>query len=306
MIVSWNVRALLRDCIRSVEEETQRPHEIIVIDNDSRDGSATMVRSEFPNVRLIANRDNQGFAAANNQGLAVATGHNVLLLNPDTLVLDGAIDTMLDWLERHPNVGCVGCQVLESETDVQPTCFSDPGPLNLLLVETGLHRIRTGSRFFGRPQYTGWNRRDEREVDVVSGMFMLLPWRVVDEVGPMDDTFFIYSEEADWCRRIRDAGYRCAFAPVARIRHRDGGGKSTALTGHKMYVQLQTSKLIYIGKHHGFAGRAVARATLLASMLARALVFGLASLAVPRSETRALSRLAWSAARFHLTGREPK
>ena len=195
--------------------------------------------------------------------------------------------------------------MLESETDVQPTCFSDPGPLNLLLVETGLHRIRTGSRFFGRPQYTGWNRRDEREVDVVSGMFMLLPWRVVDEVGPMDDTFFIYSEEADWCRRIRDAGYRCAFAPVPdpppRRRRQEHGS-----TGHKMYVQLQTSKLIYIGKHHGFAGRAVARATLLASMLARALVFGLASLAVPRSETRALSRLAWSAARFHLTGREPK
>lgn len=305
VIVNWNVRELLRDCIRSIEEETRRPQEIIVVDNDSQDGSADMVRADFPEVKLIANRDNRGFAAANNQGLAVATGRNLLLLNPDTLVLDGAIDTMLDWLERHPDVGCAGCQVLESETDVQLTCFSDPGPLNLLLVETGLHRVLARSRFFGRPQYAGWDRRDERDVDVVSGMFMLLPRRVVDEVETMDEAFFIYSEEADWCRRIRDAGYRCVFTPLARIRHREGGGKSTALMKPKMYVLLQKSKLIYVRKHYGFAGRAVAQTTLLVSMLARSAVFGLASLTAPRGEARALSRLAWAAARLHLTGREP-
>jgi GT2 family glycosyltransferase len=305
VIVNWNVRELLRDCIRSIEEETRRAREIIVVDNDSQDGSADMVRADFPEVKLIANRDNRGFAAANNQGLAVATGRNLLLLNPDTLVLDRAIDTMLDWLERHPDVGCAGCQVLESETDVQLTCFSDPGPLNLLLVETGLHRVLARSRFFGRPQYAGWDRRDERDVDVVSGMFMLLPRRVVDEVGPMDEAFFIYSEEADWCRRIRDAGYRCVFTPLARIRHREGGGKSTALMKPKMYVLLQKSKLIYVRKHYGFAGRAVAQTTLLVSMLARSAVFGLASLTAPRGEARALSRLAWAAARLHLTGREP-
>jgi GT2 family glycosyltransferase len=306
VIVSWNVRELLRDCIRSVQEETRRAHEIIVVDNDSKDGTADMVRAEFPDVELIANCDNRGFAAANNQALAVATGRNVLLLNPDTLVLDGAIDTMLDWLERRPDVGCVGCQVLESETDVQRTCFSDPGPLNLLLAETGLHRIPAGSRFFGRPYYAGWDRRDERNVDVVSGMFMLLPRRVVDEVGPMDDAFFIYSEEADWCRRIRDAGYRCVFAPVARIYHREGGGKSTARIRPKMYVQSQQSKLIYIRNHYGFVGSALAQTTLLVSMLARAAVFGLASLATPRGEAHARARLAWAAARFHVSGREPE
>jgi GT2 family glycosyltransferase len=277
-----------------------------VVDNDSQDGSVGMVRAEFPGVRLIANRKNRGFAAANNQGLAAATGRNVLLLNPDTLVLDRAIDTMLEWLERHADVGCVGCQVLESDTEVQMTCFGDPGPLNLFLVETGLHRILAGSRFFGRHSYTGWDRRDERDVDVVSGMFMLLPRPVVDVVGPMDDAFFIYSEEADWCRRIRYAGYRCVFAPVARIRHCEGGGKSTALMRPKMYVQLQKSKLVYVRKHYGSGGRALAQTTLFVSMLARATVFGFASLVARRGEARALSRLAWTAARFHLTGREPE
>jgi GT2 family glycosyltransferase len=207
---------------------------------------------------------------------------------------------MLDWLECHPDVGCVGCQVLETETDVQQTCFRDPGPLNLVLAETGLHRLPG----LGRPRYTGWDRQDERHVDVVSGMFMLLPRPVVDEVGPMDDAFFIYSEEADWCRRIRDAGYRCAFTPVARIRHREGGGKSAAQMSSKMYLQLQKSKLIYVRKHYGIVGRAVAQATLVVAMLARAAILGLVSLRAPEGDTRALSRLASTAARFHLTGRE--
>jgi GT2 family glycosyltransferase len=118
VIVSYNVRDLLRDCLRSIAQETRRAHQIVVVDNASSDGSPDMVRAEFPDVELIANPDNRGFAAANNQGLAVATGSSILLLNPDTLLLDGAIDTMLGWLERHPDVGCVGCQVLESETEV--------------------------------------------------------------------------------------------------------------------------------------------------------------------------------------------
>jgi GT2 family glycosyltransferase len=305
IIVSWNVRDLVGDCIRSVIDQTRHSYEIIVVDNASADGTAEMIATELPTVTLLANDDNRGFAAANNQALARAEGRNILLLNPDTLVLDGAVDVMLEWLEQHPDVGCVGCQVLQTETDVQMTCFSDPGPLNMLLIETGLHRMFPGSRFFGRPHYAGWDRSDQRDVDVVSGMFMLVPRRVVDEVGPMDDAFFIYSEEADWCRRIRNRGYRCVFAPVARILHRDGGGKSTAQTRPKMYVQLQKSKLIYVAKHYGLAGRMFAKTLLTVSMLTRGVVFGLMSLVAPRSDAPALSRLAWTATRFHLTGREP-
>jgi GT2 family glycosyltransferase len=136
-------------------------------------------------------------------------------------------------------------------------------------------------------------------------MFMLVPRGVVEEVGMMDDAFFIYSEEADWCRRIRNAGHRCVFAPVARILHRDGGGKGTAQTRPQMYVQLQKSKLIYIHKHYGVGGRLFAKTTLLVSMVARGVVFGAVSLVARGSDARPLSRLAWTAARFHVTGREP-
>ena len=199
IIVNWNTQALLRDCLRSVIEQTRAPQEIIVVDNASTDGSAAMVGAEFPAVVLIANADNRGFAGANNQGLRIAAGANLLLLNPDTIVLDGAIDKMLGWLARHPDVGCVGCQVLEGPGVIQRTCFADPNATNLLIVELGLMRLARWLPGLGRPWYTAWDRKSEREVDVVSGMFMLVPRAVIDKVGLLDDAFFIYAEEADWC-----------------------------------------------------------------------------------------------------------
>ncbi|MFG0274876.1 MAG: glycosyltransferase family 2 protein [Phycisphaerales bacterium] len=305
VIVNWNAKDLLRGCLRSIASETRRSHEVIVVDNASRDDSVAMVREEFPDAVCIANEDNRGFAAANNQGIEVASGRYILLLNPDTVILDGAIDTMLAWCDDRPDVGCAGCQVWEDESTIQRTCFSDPGPLNLLLIETGLHRRFGGSRFFGRPEYSWWDRTTERDVDVVSGMFMLVPRAVVETVGPLDDAFFVYSEEADWCRRIRAAGRRCVFTPVAKILHLEGGGKSTSQIKPRMYVQLQKSKMIYARKHGGFLGGLGARCVLLGSMLARGVVFGLVGAVTRGTETVARARLAWAAARFHLFGAEP-
>jgi GT2 family glycosyltransferase len=306
VIVSWNVRDFLRDCVRSVIDETQAEHEIIVVDNASHDGSPQMIAEEFPDVRVITNDSNLGFAAANNQGIQIARGRNLLLLNPDTLVLDGAIDTMLEWLAGRADVGCVGCQVLETATEIQMTCFADPGPLSIFLTETGIHRLFPLSRFLGNPHYLGWDRTDERDVDVVSGMFLLLPRRVVEEVGLMDDSFFVYAEEADWCRRIRSAGHRCVFSPVARIIHREGGSKSTAQVAPQMYVQLQKSHLIYVNKHYGSVGRASAKLTFIGSMVTRGLLFGSLALISPSSDASARARLAWASVRFHLTSEEPE
>ena len=306
IVVSWNVCEMLRDCLQSIVGQTKKGYEIIVVDNASVDGSAEMVAEEFPEVRLIANDQNIGFAAANNQGLEISSGHYVLLLNPDTLILDGAIDRMIDWMNGHPDVGCAGCQVFETETVIQRTCFSDPGPRKILFVETGLHRIFAQSRFFGFPEYGWWDRQSEMDVDVVSGMFMLVPRHVLDEVGMMDEAFFVYSEEADWCRRIRQAGYRCVFTPAARIMHRDGGGKSTSQIKPRMYVQLQKSAMIYVRKHYGPIGLITAKTIYSGMMLARGILFGVTALITRGSEARALAKLGWVSARFHLFGIEPK
>lgn len=306
VIVNWNTRDLLRDCLASLAAQTTTPHEVIVVDNASTDGSAAMVRDEFPAVVLIANPDNRGFAGANNQGLAVARGRHLLLLNPDTLVLDHAIERMLVWLALHPDVGCAGCQVLEAPGVLQRTCFADPGPLNLAIVEMGLMRLAPWLRFFGRPWYLDWDRRSARDVDVVSGMFMLVPRPVMDRVGMLDEAFFIYAEEADWCRRIRKAGWRCVFAPEAQIIHLDGGSKSTAQIRSKMHVQMQKSHLIYARKHGGWPAHAAVWALFVGSALLRGLLFGALGLVRRDAVTRARIRLSGAALAFHLAGREPR
>jgi GT2 family glycosyltransferase len=302
IIVNWNTRQLLADCIRSIREQTVARHEVIVVDNCSTDGSPTMVRTDFPDVVLIENRDNRGFAAANNQGLAVATGEYLLLLNPDTVVLDGAIDKMLAWLAAHPGVGCVGCQVLEGPDVIQRTCFADPGPVNQTIVELGLMRLGGP---FGRPWYADWDRKTEREVDVVSGMFMLMPRDVFLRVGPLDDGFFIYAEEADWCRRIRKAGFTCVFAPVAQIVHLDGGSKSTAQIKSRMFVQKQKSHIYYVRKHDGAAAALAVRAMFVTSAALRFALFGVMRMFRGDDTTKARMRLSRAALAYHLLGREP-
>jgi GT2 family glycosyltransferase len=306
VIVNWNTKSLLRDCVRSIMDQTKARHEIIVIDNASTDGSAEMVHAEFPDVVLIDNQDNRGFAGANNQGLAIATGAHVLLLNPDTIVLEGAIDTMLAWLARHPDVGCVGCQVLEGPGVIQRTCFADPSPLNQMIVELGLMRLADRIPLLGHPWYTSWDRKSQRDVDVVSGMFMLVPRAVLEAVGPLDDAFFVYAEEADWCRRIRNAGYRCVFAPEAQIIHLDGGSKSTDQIRSKMYIQMQKSHLIYARKHHGVMGYAVTKAVFIGSALLRGALFGGVFLLKSDVTSKARVRLSSAALAFHLVGKEPK
>jgi GT2 family glycosyltransferase len=305
IIVNWNTRDLLRDCIASIGRQTSAAHEIIVVDNCSRDGSAEMVRAEFPEVVLIANTDNRGFAAANNQGLKVAQGSHVLLLNPDTIILDHAIDTMLAWLAAHPAVGCVGCQVLEGPGVIQQTSFADPGALNLAIVEFGLMRLGRLVPALARPRYAGWDRQTTRSVDVVSGMFMLVPRAVLDKVGLLDEAFFIYAEEADWCRRIRKAGWDCVFAPVAQIVHLDGGSKSTSQIKSKMFVQLQKSHLIYVKKHEGALAHALAKTMFVASAALRGLLFALVSLVRGTADTKARVRLSVASLAFLLAGKEP-
>lgn len=304
IIVNWNTSALLADCIRSIQAQTLASHEIIVIDNNSSDGSAAMVAASLPEVVLIANHDNRGFAGANNQGLAVARGAHLLLLNPDTLILDHAIDKSLAWLATHPQVGCMGCQVLEGPDTIQRTGFSDPGPLNQAIVELGLTKLAR-LPLFARPFYSDWDRKSEKVVDVVSGMFMLVPRAVYEKVGPLDPGFFIYAEEADWCRRIRAAGYSCVFAPVAQIVHLDGGSKSTAQIKSKMFVQKQKSHLLYLRKHASPLGFAFAKTVFILSALLRLALFSALGLLRPNPETAARIRLSKAALAFQLFRQEP-
>lgn len=306
VIVNWNARDLLRDCLRSIAEETRLEHEVIVVDNASRDNSAEMVRTEFPSVQLIANTDNKGFAGANNQGIAISRGRYVLLLNPDTVILDGAIDRTVAFADARPGIGGVGCQVFEDERTIQRTCFRFPSALNAFLSVSQLAALLPRSRFFGREWMGWWDRTTEREVDVISGMYLLVPRAVVEELGALDDAYFVYAEEADWCYRMSRAGYPRIFTPCARIIHREGGAQSTRLASERMYVQLQKSLLIYHRKNNGYASWAITKAIYTGGMIARWTMMRLAALLGQSERAAAKAKQSRAALRFHLLGAEPK
>jgi GT2 family glycosyltransferase len=312
VIVNWNARDYLRDCLRSIMEQTRAcTYEVIVADNASTDGSQEMLRSEFPAVRAILNEENHGFAGGNNQGISAARGRYVLLLNPDTLVLDGAIDKCVAYSDalREKDVGMLGCQVWEDADTIQKTCFRFPSPLNTLLTMLGLTRRYSNSKFLSRSDMGWWDRRDEREVDVVSGMFMLARREAIDQVGLMDESYFMYAEEADWCYRFWKAGWKCLFTPRARIMHLEGGGKSTqrsALVSANMYVQLQKSLLRFHRKNRGLLSWALAQAIYGIVMPIRSAVFGVMA-AIGRGERWRLKSLqAIAATRYHLLRIEPQ
>jgi GT2 family glycosyltransferase len=251
IIVGWNTLEILRDCLRSVYAQTRDIRfEVIVIDNASSDGSADMVRREFPHVVLVANSDNKGFAAANNQGMEIAKGRYVLLLNPDTVVLDGAIDKTTVFADAHPQAAVVGCRVLNADHTLQRSCFMYPSALNLFLLATYLDRLFPRNRFFGRDRMTWWDSGDSRCVEVVSGCFMLVRRDAIEQVGKLDESYFIYGEETDWCYRFCRAGWKVVYTPDAQIIHL--GGSSSDKVKLPMRLQLRASILLFIKKHRGW------------------------------------------------------
>ena len=307
VIVSWNTRDILRGCLSSIFEETKNVSiEVFVVDNNSHDGSSDMVRAEFPRVKLVENELNRGFAAASNQGIQLASGRYTLLLNPDTIILEDAISRCVQYADHHPDVGVVGCQVLEEENRISNTGFSFPSPLNVFLALSGLSRVFPRSRLFGRPELGWWERDCEQDVDVVTGMFMLVRREAIAQVGIMDESYFVYSEEADWCYRFARAGWRRVFTPCARIVHVDGGRKSTSQVSIKMFVQMQKSSMIYHRKNLGIAAWASVKGIYIASNAIR-MVLWLGSSAINRDlNTRQKSAAAKAALRYHFLGVEPE
>jgi GT2 family glycosyltransferase len=307
VIVNWNTCDLLRGCLRSIYRETHNiTFEVFVVDNASGDGSAEMVSREFPDVRLIRNQFNNGFAAANNQGIRIARGRFVLLLNPDTVIVDAVVERTLRFAESHPDVAVVGCQVMLSPQEIQQTCFSFPTPWHLFLVNSKLSALVPRNRWFARPTLSDWDRKSERDVDVVSGMYMLVRRDAIEQVGRMDESYFVYAEEADWCYQFRQHGWRCVFAPVGQIIHLDGGGKSTRQVNAKMYVQMQKSLLHFQRKNFGCAAYLAVKTMFILSNVVRAATWSLARLFLRSGTANSRAGRAIAALKFHLAGIEPQ
>ncbi len=265
--MSWNVRELLRACLNSLRRYPSTSHEqrIVVVDNASGDGTLEMLQCDFPEVCVVANGTNRGFTGGNNDGLRriaqSATPAFVLLLNPDTEVTPGALDALLASAEAHPEAGLIGPQLRYPDGRVQSSRRRFPTLGTALFESTWLQPIaprRLLDAYYVR------DRRDDEvcAVDWVVGAAMLVRWEAYQQVGGLDErSFFMYSEELDWCRRIKAAGWQVLYDPRAVIVHHEG--RSSAQVSAQRMIYFNTSKVRYFAKHHGQAQAGVLRAALL-------------------------------------------
>jgi GT2 family glycosyltransferase len=262
LIVSWNVRDLLRDCLRSIERgRGDLDVEVIVVDSASADGSAAMVAAEFPWVTLLPQTDNVGFPRGNNIALAQARGDSLLLLNPDTVVLDDALTVLVDYLRAYPDVGVVGPQLLNPDGSVQSSRRRFPTLATGFLESTWLEGVAPGVL----RRYYALDLPDDAtaEVEWLVGACLMVPRAVYERVGGLDEGYYMYSEELDWCRRIRADGWRVVYHPAARVVHHVGKSSEQAVTAR--HINFQRAKLRYFRKYHGRAVAALLRIFLLSS-----------------------------------------
>ncbi len=244
IIVSWNVFRLLRQCLYSIRDSInpEVKYEVIVVDNHSSDDSVSMIKTEFPKVRLICNPDNLGFAKATNQGINLSRGNYVLLLNPDTRLYEGAVDNMLSFLQANPGVGMVGPYMEGYDVIKRHNFFNHISLKGCILGSTILGIIpplkrRENSLAFDEPT----------AVESLIGACLLVRREVIQQVGLLDEDYFMYLEDADWCYRIRKAGWLIYYLPSATIYHH--GGQSVARVPTKMYVAIRKSRVLFLLKH---------------------------------------------------------
>ena len=251
-VVSWNTRELLRSCLKSIYENTHSiRYETFVVDNASGDGSSEMVKKEFPQVKLIRNEENLGFARANNQVIEKSRGRHLLLLNSDTLVLPKALENMVWFMNQHDQVGAAGCRLLMPNGNIQPSCSHFPTLSRLFLEEILLTRLlprnRITIKYLGKYFENLWHYDLVKEVDCATGACLMVRMQTISDVGLLDENFFMYYEETDWCYRMRKQGWRICFVPDAQVIHYfcQSGGKDLTLV-----VNRSLSSLYYLIKKH--------------------------------------------------------
>ncbi|MHC4749391.1 MAG: glycosyltransferase family 2 protein [Planctomycetota bacterium] len=248
IIVAWNVRTLLYNCLKSIFSETKGINfEVIYVDNASEDGSVKMVTKEFPEVKIIENKKNEGFIKANNQAIRISQARYVHLLNSDTIILDNAIAKMVKFADEHPEAAVVGCKVLNSDKTLQRDCFMWPSLLNMFLAAIYLNKIFPQNRFFGREGMTWWDFNQVREVETVCGCASLVRNKAIKQVGLMDEMYYMYGDDPDWCYRFKKNSWKILFTPEAEIIHY--GRQTTKQMPREFKWQLYGSHLIFMKLH---------------------------------------------------------
>lgn len=250
IIVSYNTKDLLKKTIESVVKTAKNvEYEIIVVDNASGDGSPDMVLECFPEVVLIKSDKNEGFACANNKGIKIAKGSYVLLLNSDTVVVEDCIRKCIDYMYMHDDIGALGCKVVLPDGRLDHACkrgFPTPGASLAYMLK--LDRLFKDNRKFGQYDMTYVGEDEISEVDAVMGAFMMVRREAVLEVGGLDEEFFMYGEDIDWCFRIKEKGYKVVYYPEGKIIHYKGS--SSKKRRFMTVYEFHRAMYIFYNKHY--------------------------------------------------------
>jgi GT2 family glycosyltransferase len=300
IIVNWNTGNLLSRCLQCIDADpADLPLEVIVVDNASSDDSLSLLREQFPTVRVIANSDNVGFAKAVNQGIRAAQGEYFLLLNSDAFIYPGALNALWQAMEARPETGAAGCHLVYEDGRLQRSCFAFPTLWTESWRCLGLDRFFPKSHIFGAYQMTYWDLDDSREVDCIMGACLLIRRETLDEIGLLDERFFMFSEEVDLCYRMKQAGWKVFFVHDATATHIWGG--SSRMISRKSFLELYKSRVMFFRKHYGPMNAFILKTLLFASGAGRGTLGWLASRAVRRpgiaektGNYLELSRLVWN------------
>ncbi|MNW42495.1 N-acetylglucosaminyl-diphospho-decaprenol L-rhamnosyltransferase [compost metagenome] len=250
LILNYNTQRLTLDCLASVyASQTRFSYEVIVIDNHSSDGSVDAIRAQFPAVTLIANEENTGFAKANNQGMDVASGRYILLLNSDTLMQLDTLETMVDLMDSRPELGAAGCKVILPDGSLDKACKRGfPTPSASFYYAFGFSKRYPDNPKYNQYQLGHLDPDEEYPVDVLVGAFMLVRRETIDQIGGLDETFFMYGEDIDWCYRIKQAGWGIYYYPRTYIVHIKGG--SARRRPPKIIYEFHRAMWVFHRKHY--------------------------------------------------------
>ena len=230
---------------------------MLVVDNASDDGSADMVAAEFPRAQLIRSPENKGFAGGNNPAMKIARGRYILLLNSDAFLAEGVLEKTIHYMDDHPHIGVLGCKLTDPDGTLQPSARMLPGPLNKIFHITGLAAHFPKSKFFGRVDYTWWDHSEPRSVGWVVGAYFIIRRQTMEDIGVLDDRYFLYFEEIDYCLSARRAGWDVVFYPYASVIHLGGQsslktGKRVSAKGRQIVAIRITSEFRYYRKMYGW------------------------------------------------------
>ncbi|MBR9975534.1 MAG: glycosyltransferase family 2 protein, partial [Bacteroidetes bacterium] len=253
VIVSYNVRDLLESCLQSLYTALAGiSHEVFVVDNRSDDGTVDMLRHRFPQVSLIASEKNLGFAGGNNLALAHASGELLLLLNPDTLVQEDTVSTMQRFFRENGDVGMASCKIIKPDGSLELACRrSFPSPWVSFTKLSGLSTLFPKSPLFARYNLTYLSEDESYEVDAISGSFMMLRHTVYEAIGGLDESYFMYGEDLDYCYRTQKAGWKLAYVPDTKIIHY--GGESTKRSSIDAHAEFYRAMQVFARKNLGLS-----------------------------------------------------